>query len=426
MDIHIPNLGDGIESAIVISLLVKPGDTVNADDTLLELETDKAVAPVPAPQAGVIGSLTVQEGDTVKTGMTIGTYSSTDNAAETAAPSAAPALPRSGSSSPQPVVATVPVTPAATRQIVTDHPVTTVSLSKLAFRIGLDLRYIAGTGSGGAITEQDVVAHMAYLQSLMHQPTPAVAPETKPPILPLPDFSKWGEIEREACTSLRKKIADKMVQSWQQVPHVTQHLDIDITHVMALRKTYNPTYQKQDAKLTLTVFAIRAAQHALERFPQFNTTYDAQNNEIIFKKYINLGIAVDTPNGLIVPVIKDVAQKSLLTLCKELADLAQKAKDRTLSMDELQGGTFTLSNLGGLGVGAFTPIINTPEVAILGMGSGEFKPVVSTKKEVDYRLKMPVCLSYDHRVIDGADGARFVTEIKTQLESFSEADCKEL
>ena len=190
-----------------------------------------------------------------------------------------------------------------------------------------------------------------------------------------------------------------------------------------LRKKYNPQYQKKGAKLTLTVFAIKAVQRALEKFPQFNASYDAVKNEIIKKKYYHMGIAVDTENGLIVPVIKDVDKKSLLTLAKELAEIADKAKDRTLSVEELQGSTFTISNLGGLGVGAFTPIINTPEVAILGIGSGEFKPTGDGKT---LALKMPTCLSYDHRIIDGADGARFAMEVKNQFETLSESEIKEI
>ena len=435
MDIVIPNLGDGIESAIVISILVKPGESVTQDQTLFELETDKAVAPVSAVEAGVIESITISEGDTVTNGKVVGTMTSSDGGSSPAPATNQPVVqapaPAVSPIVQQPVVQQTVVTPVASTgqvHIVSENPVTSISIQQLAYRIGLDLRYIQGSGSGGRILETDVINHVAYMQSLLAQPVSA--PVEPAPVVPkpaeLPDFSKWGEIEIEKCSPLRKKIAQKMVDSWQTIPHVTQQLDVDITHVMELRKQYNPTYIKKDAKLTLTVFVIRAVQKALELFPQFNSSYDSEKNELIKKSYINIGIAVDTPNGLIVPVIKDVSTKSLLDLSKELSAIAQKAKDRTLSVEELQGGTFTISNLGGLGVGAFTPIINTPEVAILGLGTGELKPIFDDKKNIKHVLKMPTCLSYDHRIIDGADGARFAIEVKNQFETFSESELKEL
>ncbi len=436
MNIVIPNLGDGIESAVVISILVKPGDTVSVDQTLFELETDKAVAPVDSVAAGVVESIAIKDGDTVSEGQVVGVLSSSDDSASPAAQTpAAPVAAAAPVAVVEPSAAAVaPVVSAAvtavqgTAQMHSPNSVASISIEQLAYRIGLDLRYVKGSGQAGRILEADLVNHIAFLQSLMLQPpASAVAPVVAEPAAPkLPDFTKWGEVSIEKCSPLRKKIAEKMVQSWQSVPHVTQQLEIEITHVMQLRKKYNPTYIKKDAKLTLTVFAIRAIQKALELFPQFNATYDEVANELIKKKYFHMGIAVDTENGLIVPVIKNVDQKSLFELSQELTVIANKAKDRSLSVDELQGGTFTISNLGGLGVGAFTPIVNTPEVAILGIGTGELKPVVDKKKKVDYVLKMPVCLSYDHRIIDGADGARFVMEIKNQFETFAESELKEI
>ncbi len=425
MEIRIPNLGDGIESAIVISICVKPGETVKKDQTLIELETDKAVAPVPCPENGVIDSIAVGEGDTVATGHVIGaitTNGGSDTNTETPAPVAQPAV-----SAPTPVQVpqvSIPAPSAAPGVVVNPNPVTSVSLQKIAYRIGLDLTRIQGTGSGGRITEQDIQGHIQYLQSLALQPQSPSA-TTKAPS-PLPDFSKWGEIEIDSLSSLRKKISDKMTETWQTVPHVTQQADIDITDIMALRKKHNPKYKKKNAKLTLTVFAIYAVQKALEKFPQFNASYDSSKNALIRKQYFHIGIAVDTPNGLIVPVIKDVDKKSILELCEDLTRVAEKARDRSLGVEDLQGSTFTISNLGGFGVGSFTPIINTPEVAILGLSSGELKPVVEGDKIKGFRLKMPVSLSYDHRVIDGADGARFITEVKEQFETFSEAVLKEI
>ena len=418
MDIKIPNLGDGIDSAIVISILVKQGDTVTADQTLIELETDKAVAPVPSPAAGTITSLTIKEGDTVSNGSLIGQLDSGGNAEVKQSITEEVVQPVNVSAPKQ----VQPVAVSAQAPIINSAVSTSISLQKLAYRIGLDLRYISGTGNSGRITETDVSNHINYLQSLMLNPSTESEAKPKKEVA-LPDFSKWGVVDVEKCSPLRKKIAEKMVTAWQTVPHVTQQLDVDITNLMAMRKQYNPKYQKKGAKLTLTVFAIKAVQRALEKFPQFNASYDPNKNELIKKKYYHMGIAVDTENGLIVPVIKDIDKKSLLTLAKELTEIADKAKDRTLSVEELQGSTFTISNLGGLGVGAFTPIINTPEVAILGIGSGEFKPNKELSKML---LKMPICLSYDHRIIDGADGARFAMEVKNQFETITESEIKEI
>ena len=285
MEIKIPNLGDGIDSAIVISLLVKEGDTVTKDQTLIELETDKAVAPVPAPASGTITSLTVKEGDTVANGTLIGQLDGGGaSSSEPVASAPAQTIPVAA-----PVKAPAPVVPAATASVTIQKPVhnesvaTSISIQKLAYRIGLDLRYISGTGSSGRITETDLINHIGYLQSLLNQPSAPVESAPKPEVV-LPDFEKWGTVDVEKCSPLRKKIAEKMVTAWQTVPHVTQQLDVDITGLMALRKKYNPQYQKKGAKLTLTVFAIKAVQRALEKFPQFNASYDAVKNEIIKKK----------------------------------------------------------------------------------------------------------------------------------------------
>ncbi|MBH37870.1 hypothetical protein CL658_02440, partial [bacterium] len=285
MDIKIPNLGDGIDSAIVISILVKQGDTVSADQTLIELETDKAVAPVPSPAAGTITSLTIKEGDTVSNGTLIGQLDSGGNTEVKESV-------REEAVQPVNVPTPKPVQPVAvSSQALTMNTAvsTSISIQKLAYRIGLDLRYISGTGNSGRITETDVSNHINYLQSLMQNPVTQEEPTAKKEI-PLPDFSKWGVVDVEKCSPLRKKIAEKMVTAWQSVPHVTQQLDVDITNLMAMRKQYNPKYQKKGVKLTLTVFAIKAVQRALEKFPQFNASYDPNKNELIKKKYYHMGI----------------------------------------------------------------------------------------------------------------------------------------
>ena len=433
MEINIPNLGEGIESATVISILVANGDSVSKDQTLLELETDKAVAPVPAPADGTISSIIIKEGDVLKTGSLIGHY---EGGSES---SSQPTAPESNQAAPAPQV-TPPTTAIQQQQQVAVPVVQPVSqsgvippcspsLKKLALRIGLDLSRINPTGKNGRLTDQDVFNYVQYLQTLALNPQgsmPAEVVETKPKRKPLPDFSKFGPIEVKKLSSLRQKISEKMEECWTTIPHVTQQQSVNITELMALRKKYNPKYQTKNTKITLTVFAIKAVQKALEEFPHFNASFDQEKNELIQKNYYHIGIAVDTESGLIVPVIKDVDKKSVLELCQDLDNIAEKARNRSLSMEDLSGSTFTISNLGGLGVGAFTPIVNAPEVAILGISAGEWVPTFNKKGDLDKKLSMPICLSYDHRVIDGADGARFINKVKSEFEQFSEEHLKEL
>jgi pyruvate dehydrogenase E2 component (dihydrolipoamide acetyltransferase) len=436
MEIRVPNLGDGIDSAVIISILVNPGDTVVKDQTLFELETDKAVAPMPCPANGVIKSLSVKEGDSVSQGALVGILISSNQNEEKNSSELKSQLMELPFVEPVVVHTQVPVL-AETNSLPTqgyfnETPVTTASLKKLAFRIGLDLRRIKGSESGGRIGEQDIINHVHYLQTLIDQakdsysvPVVQAVTDVAKKKVSLPDFSKWGEIEVEKLSSLRKKIAEKMTDTWNTVPAVTQNLDVNITGLMKLRERVNPLYLEKGAKLTLTVFAIKAVQRALVKFPNFNASYNSETNELIKKNYYHIGIAVDTENGLIVPVIKDVDKKSYFELCQELIQISSKAKERTLSVEDLQGSTFTISNLGGLGVGAFTPIINSPEVAILGLSSGVNRAELAEKngkKKLVFRNQMPLSLSYDHRVIDGADAARFIMEIKQGFETITEAD----
>ena len=432
MEIKIPNLGDGIDSATVISILVNPGDNVEKDQTLVELETDKAVAPVPAPASGILESVSISEGDTVSTGVTLGffqTNSTVGNNGEVATKTE-PAI--SVPSTPPP-----PIPAPANVSVNIDIPAKdfvyesnsglpvpiSPSLRKISSRIGLDLNRIKGSGNGGRITETDVFNYVQYLQSLVNKEASmsvAQSNETKKLTKKFPDYAKWGDIRSEPLSSLRKKISENMEYCWSSVPHVTQQQLIDITGLMSLRKKYNPKYKKKDAKLTITVFAIKAVQKALEKYPIFNAAFNTDTNELVYKTFFNMGIAVDTDAGLIVPVIKNVDQKSVLEICNDLDSLAEKARKRSLSMEEMQGSGFTISNLGGLGVGSFTPIVNAPEVAILGIGMGSKELVFDEKKNISEKLMMPISLSYDHRIIDGALGARFIKEIQLQLEFFDE------
>ncbi len=443
MEIKIPDLGDGIDSATVLSVMVSSGDSVAQDDTIIELETDKAVAPVPCPAAGKIESISIQVGASVSTGTVIGILSTTDNVdstqstmdesvsakSETSVSQVAASLPTGNqfqqvSSNAMQAYSYTPSTGA--------EPPTSPSIRRFATLSGLDLGRIQGTGNGGRIIWSDVQQYIQFLQATAFN-APSVnesagnsgpVTEVVPKKLAV-DFAKYGEVEVQSVPAIRQKISSNLRQTWQVTPHVTQFDDADITDLMALRKKYNPKYEKKGAKLTLTVFAIKAIYNALQQFPQFNASFDEANSELIIKKFCHIGIAVDTENGLMVPVIRDVGQKTLLELALELTEIAQLARDRKITIEQMQGSSFTLSNLGGLGVGPFTPIVNAPDVAILGLGRGQLKPLFDRNKQMTPRLMMPVCMSYDHRVIDGADGARFTRVVIDEFESFSETMLKD-
>ncbi|MBT5954280.1 hypothetical protein HOG98_06125 [bacterium] len=430
MDIKIPFLGDGIDSAIVLSVNVAVGDNVDLDQTIIELETDKAVAPVPTLAAGKIQTITVKEGDVVSQGSTIATLeggssaapSDKGNAETTAAPAPVAVA--------QQVIATTQSVPTPTSYSSEAYQATNGQAASTApwiryitDTLGLDLGRINGTGRSGRITIEDVKKYVNFLQTsafqakVQEQVAPTEAKPTKKDI----DFSKWGEVEITPVSSLRQKISDNLVDSWNSIPHVTQFDDANITDLMALRKKYVDKYKKKGVRLTVTVLMMKAAVETLKKFPQFNSSI--QSGQLITKKYFNIGIAVDTEKGLLVPVIKDVDKKSLFQLSEELAEVAEKAKNRRLTLDDMQGGTFTISNLGGLGVGQFTPIVNQPEVAILGLSKGQKKLYLEGANLLEADM-LPLSLSYDHRVIDGADGARFMRTFINELENFNEKALK--
>lgn len=435
MNIQLPHLGDGIESAVVLAVLVKPGDTITKDQPILELETDKAVASIPSPSGGTVESVLVLVGDTVRMGTPVLAVAGEGGSGESTTNGHAPLA----NASPISTTGNGSVTTTATTAVVAVAPqnmgkytqrgnhqsvVTSPTIRQLADVFGLDLTRIAGTGLGGRITVEDVQAYVSHIQHKAFEAPVVSAPASAPNRAvadPLPDFAKWGPIERRPLPSLRKKIAAKMSQSWAMVPHVTQFDEADITHIMTLRKKYVAAYEKAGCKLTVTGLVIKAVAKTLSRFLHFNASLDTERDELIIKQYINLGIAVDTDNGLIVPVIKGVEEKRILELSQELAVVSEKARTRQIGVEDLQGGTFTISNLGSLGVGAFTPIVNTPEVAIVGLSKGVSKPVV-VNGEVVIRTMLPISLSYDHRVIDGADAARFVRAMIEEIETLSESE----
>lgn len=401
MEIRLPALGEGAESGAVANIFVKVGDTLQQDQPMIELESEKAVAAIPSPATGKVTQMHVKQGDTIKVGQLILTLDGVAAAVAERGPvespqkAASPSLPHSTSAATTP--RRIPGIPVAAAP----------SVRKLATELGIDLNLVTGSEPGGRITMGDLRAYVQQLQSAAAQPAAPAAPAAE-----RIDFAKWGAVTRKPMSKLRQVIARRMQESAATIPHVTQFDEADITALNELRK-------KQGGGLTLTPLVLRALIITLKKHPLFNASLDETTHEIVFKDYIHLGIAVDTEQGLIVPVIRDADQKSVGQLGKELEELAEKARQRKVGPDDLRGSSFTVSNQGGIGGGHFTPIINKPDVAILGLGRGALKPVIHNG-QVKPRLMLPVCLSYDHRVIDGANAVRFIVDLKAALENFPE------
>ena len=430
MDLKLPPLGEGADSGTVVNLFVKEGDQLAKDQAVLELENEKAVATIPATAAGTVSKLYVKPGDKISVGQRILALTEGGTAGQKA--EAKPRAPgEEAAPEASPGKATLPE-PEAEADGAADAPepkpgVTAAaapSIRKLARDLGLDLSKVRGSARGGRIILEDVRAYIQRLQRLAAQPitgAPGAAGQAPKAAAEQIDFSKWGSVLKKPLSPLRQVIARRMLENWNAIPHVTQFDEADITGLNALRKKYAAAYEQKGARLTLTSFALKVVADALKKHPIFNSSLDEIAQEIIIKEYFHLGVAVDTDAGLIVPVIRDVNKKSLLELSKELEELAKKARDRKVGAEELKGGTFTISNQGGIGGGHFTPIINKPEVAILGLGRGALKPVVKGEK-VETRLMMPIGLSYDHRVIDGGQAARFAVDLVEGFQSFKEQD----
>ncbi|HEX8234600.1 MAG TPA: 2-oxo acid dehydrogenase subunit E2 [Abditibacteriaceae bacterium] len=487
----LPNLGESVKSGTLAQVLVSVGDTIEEGQDVLELETDKAILPVPATVSGVVQEIHVKTGDKLEPGAKVFTV---DSGANGAAPvnadaGAAPSGNAGGDSQkadllggmgaeqqettslsngagsngsgsngggaassstasngalqqqavergtvtdePERVVSNAP----AQRDGYTSHtapggasqngastqtaPATTArsganipaapSVRRLARELGVDIGRVQGTGPSGRISFGDV---RSFLQtSTQAAPSNGVAIAAAP----LPDFSKWGEVERQPISGIGRATAEQMARSWATVPHVTQFDKADVTELEKLRKQFGAKTEKAGGKLTVTAIALKVVASALQKFPQFNASIDMAANEIVMKKYVHVGVAVDTERGLVVPVIRDVDKKNIVQLSVELTQLGEKARARKTSLDEMQGGSFTITNLGGIGGTSFTPIVNTPEVAILGMSRSSMEPVWNGSA-FEPRLMLPLSLSYDHRVINGADGARFLRWIAQALE----------
>ena len=442
MDIKLPKLGEGADSGTVVGILVKVGDAVQEGQTVLELENEKAIAPIPAPAAGVVTQIHVTEGQKISVGqklMSLGGPGAAPDKATPPAPETKPttrvttsAKPLVTPPAPAPEVLSTPEPEAAeppeeTDSRATETPAASPSIRKLARELGIDLARVKGSERGGRIVMEDIKTYIERLQKIAFAPKPAIATATAPPPVPAVaesvDFSQFGPVTRKPLTQLRQVIGRRMHESWTAIPHVTQFDEADVTGLMELRKKFAPQFEAKGARLTLTPFTLKAAVAALKQSPAFNASLDETHKEVVLKEYYHIGMAVDTEAGLIVPVIRDVDKKSLLELSLELQSLAERTRQRKIASDELKGGTFTISNQGGIGGAHFTPIINRPEVAILGLGKGVWKPVVRADKIVS-RLMMPVCVSYDHRLIDGGGAARFITQIVQALENWTEDQVK--
>ena len=438
MDVKLPRLAEGVDSGVIVSILVSEGQEIKKDQPFIELETQKAVGSIPSPESGIVSKIHVKEGMEVAVGQAlISIVTDRDTAGATAA-MGEPGGPPTGAEQPAQTRSTTPPPPTeakAAPQVESYRyesksgaaPPASPSIRKMAADLGIDLTRIKGSEAGGRIVLADVRAYLQRLQELsLKEPKerPATAPSATTALQSEPiDFAKWGPVRRERLSPLRRTVGRRMTDSWTTIPKINQFDDADVTDLLALRKKYAAAFEKKGSHLTLTAFLLKVIAAGLQKHPRVNASIDESNNDIIHKDYYHIGVAVDTEGGLIVPVLREVNKKNLFELAKELHELTEKTRQRKVSLEELQGGTFTISNQGSIGSGHFTPIIYAPQVAILGVGQGQPKAVV-VKETIAIRTMLPLCLAYDHRVLDGADAVRFLKEIITGLENFPEAQVK--
>ncbi|HEY9787080.1 MAG TPA: dihydrolipoamide acetyltransferase family protein [Candidatus Obscuribacterales bacterium] len=452
VEFKLPDLGEGIHEAEILAVKVKEGDNVKEDQAIFEVETDKAVVEIPSPVEGVIEKIHVEAGQTVTVGTVMVTFDTgSDERVRPVRPQEAAAEAK-GSAPVAQRVATksdeanngragaplrhegmpVPAAPATRR---------------LARELGVDLALVAGSGPGGRVLSEDVRSYAAGKLEGRLATSPVAQQKQAPPQreaqpveslkdkyggadggtapleipgmgaapIDLPDFSKYGPVERVPLRSIRRKIAQNMTISWTHIPHVTHFDEADITNFEAQRAKHEKSVKEAGGRLTLTVFALKAVASALKKYPQFNASLDEKSGELVFKHYYNIGVAVATERGLIVPVIKDVDRKTIMELSIELAEIADTTRSGKIELDRLQGGTFTITNIGAIGGTSMSPMINYPEAAILGMARGKEKPVVRDGK-IEIGLILPLALSFDHRIADGAEAAYFVRHVIERLE----------
>jgi len=436
-EFKLPELGENIHQGDLVRLMVSPGEQISAGQPVMELETDKAVVEVPSSVAGTITKVLVKQGEKIKVGQVIFTLApgatttaqpqppsrSDQSDGEEARRTFQAAIQSEGKSEEQalppeqpriPTVHTFSMPLDLNRSAGVEHrdPVPAAPhVRRLARELGVDIHNVPGTGPGGRISEDDV---KTYAKNLLASaaggglPTHLRQPK-------LPDFSHWGKIERVSMRGVRRKTAEHMWEAWTSIPHVTQNDKADITELEQLRARFAPKAAEAGGKMTVTAIALKVCASALKIFPQFNASIDMEQEQIVYKQYINIGVAVDTDRGLLVPVIRDVDKKNIVELAAELTQLSKKAREKKLSPNDMEGGTFTITNLGGIGGTGFSPIVNHPEVAILGLSRSSMEPVWMNGK-FEPRMVLPLSLSYDHRLIDGADAARFLRWIAEAFE----------
>ena len=432
-EVTIPDIGD-IQSVDVIEVLVAPGDSVQKETPLVTLESDKATMDVPAPCAGTVIEIRIAVGDQVsegnvillleetdktdgQSGNTVATTQGEEDITSIAStrPAATKELPSETGTVPPPLTRHVPPTslPPPVQRSGDALPHASPAVRSFARELGVDLRMIRGSGSKDRILKSDV---QQFIKNELTQPTQPIASDGRE-ALPLPqvDFSKWGPIETQPLTRIQKRSGPHLQQAWRNIPHVTNHEEVDVTDLENFRKSLKDEAEEKGLRVTLLPFLMKAVTAALTEFPRFNASLAPSQDELILKKYFHLGLAVDTADGLVVPVIQNVDRKGIYQLAEELAEVSSRARDGKLKPEDLQGGCFTISNIGGIGGHGFTPIVNAPEVAILGVSRTQTLPHWNGK-EFEPRLMLPLDLSYDHRVIDGAAAARFLVLLKKQLE----------
>ena len=410
--ITLPDLGEGIDNAEVSEVSVSVGDAVEKNDTLIVLESDKASMEIPAEEAGVVLEVLINPGDEVSTGQPLLSMELTSSGETTAPETTVP-------ETTVPPETTAPETTVPEKQVaMPDKPIlhdgrkegflASPGVRRLARELNIDLKSVPGTGLKGRTTKDDLNAYIRMRMDMGGASTKPLKKEV--------DFSKWGEVEFQKLTKINRLTGSRLQQSWQETPLVTQYESADITELDELRKKLKADGEKKEIKVTFLPFLMKAAAVALKEMPKFNSSLDSKEENLVLKSYYNIGVAVDTPSGLVVPSIKDVNKKTIFDLSKELMDISARARDKKLKPDEMSGSTFTISSLGGIGGSGFSPIVNPPEVAILGVSKSEWKPVYSEEKNTFLpRYILPLSLSYDHRVIDGASGALFVRRLSEIL-----------
>ncbi len=425
-EITVPDIGN-FDEVEIIEVLVSPGDQVSAEDSLITLESDKASMEIPSSDSGTVKEVKVKVGDSIREGGVILLLDTADAGAETTAPEAnaavtaevtepAPVAPAASPVEEKPAAATAPQRveghrPSPTKKIDDVSFVkayASPSVRKFARELGVDLSLVEGSGRKGRIVKDDV---QGFVKKALSE---GVGGGMKVAPMPEIDFSQWGAVEVKSLSKINRLTGEFLHRNWVTMPHVTQFDEADITDLESFRKSMADEYKEQGIKITLLSFLMKAVVSALKALPRFNSSLDATGENLIIKEYYNIGIAVDTPDGLVVPVVRDVDRKTLVELAAELREISIKARDKKLTPADMQGGCMTISSLGGIGGTQFTPIINAPEVAILGVSRSKMQPVWNGK-EFEPRLILPLSLSYDHRVIDGADGARFTSFLSRTL-----------